>query len=359
MANNKKIYFNEGDLSFITIDEHQKDIHLFGNSMKYIVTDSGKIFSYKRKGINNPITNHELCHSIDSNGYHQITLCYNGCEKRFMLHRIVALAFIKNTYNKPEVNHIDGNKNHNYISNLEWNTRKENINHAFETGLISTNFTKENKDKLVKLLRENKLTISKISEITGFNKDTIRHIIKGTYRDKYFKSIGPIHEYTINNRISYSHDDEKNIRDMINKGIKLTKISEITGIKYGCIKYLKKKMEENQTMANNRCTFQQVETLSVKRDKITDIATNLDWSKTDLRVFLALLTQLEGYSVPKTMHSSHKDPLNFKIIDIEAMADLLSLSKKKVKKSINYLHEEGIIEEGGNDTIKSGYRFTF
>lgn len=112
-------------------------------------------------------------------------------------------------------------------------------------------------------------------------------------------------------------------------------------------------------MANNRCTYQQVETLSVKRDKITDIAVNIEWSKTDLRVFLALLTQLEGYSVPKTLHNDHKDPLNFKIIDIEAMADLLLISKKKVKKSINRLHEEGVIEEGGNDTIKSGYRFTF
>jgi hypothetical protein len=112
-------------------------------------------------------------------------------------------------------------------------------------------------------------------------------------------------------------------------------------------------------MANNRCTYQQVETLSVKRDRITDIATNLEWSKSDLRVFLVLLTQLEGYTVPKTLHGDHKDPLNFKIIDIEAMADLLSMSEKKVKKCINHLHDEGVIEEGGNDTIKSGYRFTF
>ena len=112
-------------------------------------------------------------------------------------------------------------------------------------------------------------------------------------------------------------------------------------------------------MANNRCTYQQVETISVRRDKIIDIVSNIEFSKNELRVFLLLLTQLEGYSVPKTMHSSHKDPLNFKIIDIEAMADLLSLPKKKIKKCIEVLHDEGIIEEGYNDTIKSGYRFTF
>ena len=359
MANNRNTYFDENDLTFVTIDDHQKDIYVFGELMKYIVTDKGEIFSYKKKGINDTISNHELSHSIDTNNYHQITLCHNGYEKRFMLHRIVALAFIENKYGKPEVNHKDGDKSHNYVDNLEWCTRKENINHAFETGLISTNFTKEDKDILIQLLRENNLKISDISEITGFDKDIIRHVINGTYNDKYFKSIGPIHEYTINNRISYSEEKEKTIKDMINKGIKLTIISEITGINYGCIKYLKRKMKGEYNMSNHRHTYQQVETLSVKRDRITDIAMNLEWSKNDLRVFLALLTQLEGYSIPKTLHSDHKDPLNFKIIDIEALSDLLSISKKKVKKCINHLHEEGIIEEGGNDTIKSGYRFTF
>ena len=112
-------------------------------------------------------------------------------------------------------------------------------------------------------------------------------------------------------------------------------------------------------MANNRNTYQQVETISVKREKIVDIAVNPELSKDDYRVFLVLLSQLEGYSVPKTFHKNHKDPLNFKIIDIEAISELLYMSKKKVKKCIRYLHEEGIIEEGGNDTIKSGYRFTF
>lgn len=112
-------------------------------------------------------------------------------------------------------------------------------------------------------------------------------------------------------------------------------------------------------MANNRDTYQQVNTISVKREKILDIATDLEYSKNDLRVFLILLTQLEGYTVPKTLRSDHKDPLNFKIIDVEAIADTLSLPKKKVRKCIEFLHTDGIIEEGSNDTIKHGYRFTF
>lgn len=112
-------------------------------------------------------------------------------------------------------------------------------------------------------------------------------------------------------------------------------------------------------MANNRNTYQQVENISVKREKILEISTNLDLSKNDIRVFLVLLTQLDGYTVPKTMHQKHRDPLNFKIIDIDQIADLLCLSKKKVRKSIEHIHDEGLIEEGSNDTIKHGYRFTF
>jgi len=53
------------------------------------------------------------------------------------IHRLVALAFIPNTENKSEVNHINGDKTDNNINNLEWVTDSENMKHAFATGLRS------------------------------------------------------------------------------------------------------------------------------------------------------------------------------------------------------------------------------
>jgi hypothetical protein len=68
-------------------------------------------------------------------GYEVVLLYKKGKRTLFYVHRLVAINFIPNTENKPQVNHIDGNKLNNCIDNLEWNTAKENINHAYETGL--------------------------------------------------------------------------------------------------------------------------------------------------------------------------------------------------------------------------------
>lgn len=67
------------------------------------------------------------------NGYYQTRILEekaNGRGKDVYHHRLVALAFIENTENKPQVNHIDENKENNHISNLEWATAAENANHG-------------------------------------------------------------------------------------------------------------------------------------------------------------------------------------------------------------------------------------
>lgn len=71
-----------------------------------------------------------------NNGYISVSLCKDGIEKTFNVHRLVAKTFIQNPNNLPEVNHIDGNKENNCVDNLEWVTRSENMQHSLKTGLF-------------------------------------------------------------------------------------------------------------------------------------------------------------------------------------------------------------------------------
>lgn len=70
--------------------------------------------------------------------YYAIELSKNGKTKKYLIHRLVALAFIGPRPDKHDINHIDGNKLNNHYSNLEYITRTANRNHAIKLGLVPT-----------------------------------------------------------------------------------------------------------------------------------------------------------------------------------------------------------------------------
>lgn len=93
----------------------------------YEVYDDGRIYSNYRHKFLKP--------SLTLFGYLEVCLFIDRKPQRFRIHQLVALCFIPNPNKLPMVNHIDGNKLNNNVSNLEWCTAYENNKHARETGL--------------------------------------------------------------------------------------------------------------------------------------------------------------------------------------------------------------------------------
>ena len=110
------------------------------NYPNYFVTKEGEVINVKTNKILKPCFN--------TWGYQQVTLHNRIKSKNIVIHRLVANAFISNFENKPQVNHIDGNKSNNSVSNLEWCTSSENVKHAYKIGL--SNISDKNK-KAIKL----------------------------------------------------------------------------------------------------------------------------------------------------------------------------------------------------------------
>lgn len=87
----------------------------------YAITSCGKVWSYKSQKFLKPAS---------VNGYLRVGLSKNNVREFYLIHRLVAEAYIPNPEGKPQVNHKDENKTHNYINNLEWATSKENCNYG-------------------------------------------------------------------------------------------------------------------------------------------------------------------------------------------------------------------------------------
>ena len=133
--------------------EIYKEIFGFKN---YEVSNYGNV---KRKEGTSHLICKPLKHLIDKDGYKRVNLKVHQKTNTKNIHRLVAIAFIPNLENKPQVNHINGIKGDNRIENLEWCTMSENRQHAYNTGLqngltrrgVLNNFNKLSENEVIKI----------------------------------------------------------------------------------------------------------------------------------------------------------------------------------------------------------------
>jgi hypothetical protein len=112
---------------------------------RYEVSNHGRVKSLprthpKRRGlIKERIIKFSFTGGRKGRKYPTVHITNRPLVKHLMIHRLVAMTFIPNPENKREVNHKDGDKLNNHVDNLEWCTRKENIRHSLDSGLLMTN----------------------------------------------------------------------------------------------------------------------------------------------------------------------------------------------------------------------------
>jgi hypothetical protein len=156
----------------------------------YTIDINGRIVNAK--------TNHELVLRIGTTGYYSTVI--RG--KTAKLHRMLALAFIPNTGNKKTVNHIDGNKLNNNLSNLEWATSSENNKHAYDTKLKTTHksYSKEDEETILNMNNAGYRNLD-ISNILSIPKSIVQKIVA-----KNNKTLS---------KFRHSLDERKNLKSII------------------------------------------------------------------------------------------------------------------------------------------------
>jgi predicted XRE-type DNA-binding protein len=146
-------------------------ISIFGNVMS---------LNYKNKGYAQVLTP-----SFNDKGYLQVELSINGKPKMKKIHQLVALAWLENPHNYPQVNHIKGKeKYNNHVSNLEWCSNQQNMTHAKEHGLIakgekigSAKITEAIVIEIFRLYNVEKWTQQRIADHFGISQNQVSDIL--------------------------------------------------------------------------------------------------------------------------------------------------------------------------------------
>lgn len=144
----------------------------------YQISNFGRVKNFKRN---------KLITINNKQSYLKVILWKNNKMKNMLIHRILAIVFIKNPNNYPCINHKDGNKLNNSLNNLEWVTHSMNNKHAYDTGLKVKEGVFNEKDLInIKYMVNSGISQRKIANKLNVDRSTVQRVISGkTYKGKY------------------------------------------------------------------------------------------------------------------------------------------------------------------------------
>lgn len=149
------------------MEETWKDV--VGFEGLYKVSNLGRIKSISRKIFNGKgfyISKEKLLlQRYNKKGYKVVDLCKNSKHYYSLVHRIVAIAFLENINNLPQINHKDGNKQNNNLLNLEWCNNSQNQLHAYKLGLSFRSDNAGRKKKAVQLFNTNNELVKEFNSL--------------------------------------------------------------------------------------------------------------------------------------------------------------------------------------------------
>ena len=183
---------------------------------RYEVSSLGRVRNKKRGNI--------IKQKLTLDGYHRVCLSESGLRngKSWSVARLIARAFIDNPNNLPQVNHIDGNKDNNSVSNLEWCTPKQNIAHGKANGLIRCGdqfpYTIIHKEELPKVygLRRFGLTYKQIAEMYHVCTTAVASIFKSNRYLMYYDEVqfgNMVDAFCKENFNKYERNDGRSLND--------------------------------------------------------------------------------------------------------------------------------------------------
>ena len=161
-------------------DEAWKDV--LGYEGLYKVSDKGNVYSVERKdSIGRKCGGRTLQLRCTRDGYLQVELSENGMRKTKYVHRLVAEAFIPNLNNYLEINHKDENKANNHVENLEWCTRKYNVNFGTTIERVTQKLSKKVKAVNVETGEVIAFSSTMEAERKGYNSGAVSQASRGIY----------------------------------------------------------------------------------------------------------------------------------------------------------------------------------